>query len=61
MTRILALSGQAIGRPFGLLKSMFGGFWSELTRDTIRPYRPEQYYMRGPGPAWHRKHGKRHG
>ncbi len=20
------------------------------------PYRPELYYMRGPGPAWHAKH-----
>jgi hypothetical protein len=21
------------------------------------PYRPERYYMRGPGPKWHAKHG----
>jgi hypothetical protein len=21
------------------------------------PYRPEQHYMRGPGPAWEAKHG----
>ncbi len=20
-------------------------------------YRPEQHYMRGPGPRWHQKHG----
>jgi hypothetical protein len=23
------------------------------------PYRPELHYMRGPGPKWHAKHGKR--
>jgi hypothetical protein len=21
-------------------------------------YRPEKYYMRGPGPQWHAKHGR---
>ena len=21
-----------------------------------KPYRPEKFYMRGPGPAWHHKH-----
>jgi hypothetical protein len=25
-------------------------------RDLIDPYRPEQHYMRGPGPKWHAKH-----
>lgn len=25
--------------------------------ETVRnPYRPELYYMRGPGPKWHAKH-----
>jgi hypothetical protein len=57
---ILAISGNAVAllpRPLELLKSVFGGFWQELTRDTVRPYRPEQHYMRGPGPAWRAKHG----
>jgi hypothetical protein len=31
--------------------------WRELTRDAVRPYRPERHYMRGPGPAWQAKHG----
>jgi hypothetical protein len=31
-------------------------FWRELTRDAVRPYRPELYYMRGPGPACLAKH-----
>jgi hypothetical protein len=57
---ILAFTGNAVGllpRPMSLLKAAFGGFWQELTRDAIRPYRPELHYMRGPGPAWRAKHG----
>jgi hypothetical protein len=58
----LALSGHAAGwlpRPMNLFKSLFGGFWQELTRDSLRPYRPELHYMRGPGPAWRAKYGQR--
>jgi hypothetical protein len=57
---ILALSGTAISllpRPFAIIGTLFGGFWRELTRDAVRPYRPELHYMRGPGPAWRAKHG----
>ena len=25
-------------------------------RALVDPYRPEQHYMRGPGPKWHAKH-----
>ncbi len=62
MARILAISGQAaawLPRPLTFLKAAFSGFWTELTRDTVRPYRPELHYMRGPGPAWRAKHGVR--
>jgi len=44
-------------RPFAAVSSIFAGFWRELTRDAVRPYRPELHYMRGPGPAWRAKHG----
>jgi hypothetical protein len=27
-----------------------------LIRDFFDPYRPEQHYMRGPGPKWRKKH-----
>lgn len=57
---ILAISGSAIAflpRPFAAMGNAFGGFWHELTRDAVRPYRPELHYMRGPGPAWRAKHG----
>lgn len=59
---ILALSGSAVSllpRPFATFRNIFRGFWHELTRDAIRPYRPELHYMRGPGPAWRAKHGVR--
>jgi hypothetical protein len=27
--------------------------WRALARDLFDSYRPEKYYMRGPGPKWH--------
>jgi hypothetical protein len=57
MTRaILALSGPAT-RPLTLFGGFFSALWREFTRDALRSYRPERHYMRGPGPAWHAKHG----
>ena len=56
---ILALSGSAIAllpRPFAFVGNFFNGFWREMTRDALRPYRPELHYMRGPGPKWRAKH-----
>jgi hypothetical protein len=29
-----------------------------LGNEPVRAYRPEVYYMRGPGPAWRAKHGE---
>lgn len=57
---ILAITGSAaayLPRPFSLLGQGLAAFWRELTRDAVRPYRPELHYMRGPGPAWHARHG----
>ena len=54
---ILAISGSAVAlmpRPFAALAM----FWNELTRDALRPYRPELHYMRGPGPACRAKFGR---
>jgi len=33
------------------------GFWREFVTRAFNPYRPEQHYMRGPGPAWRAKYG----
>ena len=46
---IIAFSGSAVAllpHPFAAIAA----FWHELTRDALRPYRPELHYMRGPGP-----------
>ena len=58
---ILTISGSAaafLPRPFAAIGHALTAFWQEMTRDTVRPYRPEQHYMRGPGPAWRAKYGK---
>ena len=59
MTRaLLAFSGSAaalLPRPFAGISHLLSAFWHELSRDG---YRPERHYMRGPGPAWHAKHGQ---
>jgi hypothetical protein len=31
-------------------------FWRQFIVAAFHPYRPEQHYMRGPGPAWRAKH-----
>jgi len=31
-------------------------FFHDLARTLFDTYRPEQHYMRGPGPAWNAKH-----
>lgn len=36
-------------------KRVFADFWRAFG-DTIGGYRPERYYMRGPGPKWREKH-----
>jgi hypothetical protein len=59
---ILAISGSAaalLPRPFSALRNVLAAFWRELTRDAVRPYRPELHYMRGPGPACQAKNGNR--
>jgi hypothetical protein len=33
-------------------------FWREFVAKAFHPYRPEQHYMRGPGPAWRAKYGE---
>ncbi|MCK9914622.1 hypothetical protein MXD81_36235 [Microbacteriaceae bacterium K1510] len=46
---IIAAGAGLVGKPaLHLLAALF-------TIDR-RPYRPERYYMRGPGPKWREKH-----
>ena len=56
---VLSVSAAAsLPRPFASAGHFLSVFWHELTRDAVRPYRPELHYMRGPGPAWRAKHGQ---
>jgi hypothetical protein len=32
--------------------------WHRVTTDLFGTYRPEQHYMRGPGPKWRAKHAR---
>jgi hypothetical protein len=57
---IAAFSGSAImwlPRPVAGMNFFLTGVWRAMTQGSARPYRPERHYMRGPGPAWHAKHG----
>jgi hypothetical protein len=40
------------------LRRTAGAVWRSLAKDLFDPYRPELYYMRGPGPRWRAKHAQ---
>jgi hypothetical protein len=46
-----ARSRDGQSNPFGEIRA----FWRQFFARTFNPYRPELYYMRGPGPAWRAK------
>ena len=54
-----SLSARAIGHAGSSSSSLAGlkAFWHQFFAKAFDPYRPELHYMRGPGPAWHAKHG----
>jgi hypothetical protein len=59
---IVAISVSAVAllpRPFARIGQSLTRIWHDLTREVVHPYRPELHYMRGPGPAWHAKHGNK--
>jgi hypothetical protein len=50
-------SGAAHRMASGVLADL-AEFAQSLARSLFDPYRPELYYMRGPGPKWHAKHDR---
>ena len=42
-----------------LVSVAVASLWRSLKKDMFDTYRPELYYMRGPGPKWHAKHRSR--
>jgi hypothetical protein len=45
-----------LGRLVDRLSSLTAKAWSTLRSGMFGSYRPEQHYMRGPGPKCHEKH-----
>jgi len=56
---IVPTTAAALSRLRVNLRTSLRGLWSWLISDTPANYRPERYYMRGPGPKWREKHGTR--
>ena len=52
-----SLSSPAAGRAGQPGLAGFRAFWRNFFTTAFHPYRPELYYMRGPGPAWRAKYG----
>ena len=50
--RVLSPSGRKRGSRGDFAELM------RAIRTLVDPYRPEQHYMRGPGPKWHAKHAR---
>jgi hypothetical protein len=51
---MLQLLSMRRGRPLAL--NVIMARWHKLIESVRDPYRPELYYMRGPGPKWYAKH-----
>ena len=49
--------GKTVHKTSGLSADL-AEFVQNLARSLFDPYRPEQHYMRGPGPKWHAKHDR---
>jgi len=53
-----AIQGSAARRRASGLIADFSEMLENLAKSLFDTYRPELHYMRGPGPAWHAKHGR---
>jgi hypothetical protein len=51
-----ALTRAVVGASTSLVNSL-----RSLITVEVRAYRPEEYYMRGPGPKWREKHARERG
>jgi hypothetical protein len=57
LRKMIAMSADRCGAP-GLLRDL--AHLIRALKILFDPYRPEQHYMRGPGPKWHAKHDPAH-
>ena len=56
-TAILPLSAET-DHPTPRLAAVIRNLSRKASLALLHPYRPERYYMRGPGPRWHAKYGQ---
>jgi hypothetical protein len=54
--RLSALASVMGSAALGVWTSLVHLVRTQVAID-VRTYRPEKYYMRGPGPKWREKHG----
>jgi hypothetical protein len=57
MGRALATAAHGSSGFLPRIGTAFLKFWFEAAAIMFGGYRPEKHYMRGPGPAWRKKHG----
>lgn len=61
---IAAISGSAaalLPHPFAHLAPALKNLLRQISGGLFNGYRPERYYMRGPGPKYRAKHGNMYG
>jgi hypothetical protein len=61
MPPLLAKSPAPFARAALKLWAAATAVWETMLAEQTKPYEPERYYMRGPGPKWREKHASRGG
>jgi len=56
MNQRLAKLNSVLTSAMAAAWTAFSKSWRTLIADEGQTYRPEAYYMRGPGPKWREKH-----
>ena len=59
MPRLLSKSPSPFARAALKLWTAATTVWQATLAERRKPYEPERYYMRGPGPKWREKHACR--
>ncbi len=57
-SRIVTVRAARAFRVAGRFTRILNATWRGLARLLGPNYRPEQHYMRGPGPKWHARHSQ---
>jgi hypothetical protein len=53
-----SFSGASLGSMRARLRTVAQDLLTAFWGGSVRQYRPEVHYMRGPGPKWREKHGQ---